>query len=507
MSEQANTKRVAKNTLMLYFRQILIMAVSLYTVRVVLNTLGAEDYGIYNVVAGCVTMFNFLGHSMTSASQRYFSFDLGKEDKEHLKVTFCVTFEIYLLLAVIIVVIAETFGLWFINNKLVIPSERLIAANWIFQAAIISFLMTLITTPYMALIIAHEKMNIYAYASIIEAILKLAIVFLLKIILYDKLIVYGILLAIVAFINTSVYRLYCHKRYTECKIHFIKEWTLLREILEYSGWNLFGSIATVVKKQVLNILLNIFYGPIISASRSIASQVNTTITNFANNFSTALRPQIVKTYARDQKEESLNLVYRGCKFTFFLMYVFILPLVIEMEIVLNLWLKTPPEQVVIFTRLALIESLILSISYPIMSLAHASGKIRLYQGVVGGSLLMNLPVSWISLKFGAPAYSVMVITVVIEIIAFVLRLLIIHKITGMSIRQYTINVIIPVLLVALLSTVVPLFIYHFMNQSIIRLLFIILTSFIGIISFAFIIGMNKNERRLLRKYLKGKFSK
>ena len=319
MQTQSNSKRIAKNTLMLYFRQILIMLVSLYTVRVVLNVLGAEDYGIYNVVAGVVTMFSFLSGAMATASQRYFSFDLGKNDTEHLKTTFSVTFQIYLLLAFAIIVLAETVGLWFVNNKLVIPAERMNAANWIFQAAIVSFLLTLITTPYMACIIAHENMNVYAYVSIVEAGLKLAIVFLLKVLPYDKLIVYGLLLASVALINTSIYRLYCHKHYSECKFRFVKDRLLFKEIISYSGWNLFGTVANVAKNQIINILLNIHFGAIVNAARGIASQVNVAVSSFGQNFTTALRPPIIKSYASNEKESAFSLVFRGRKFTFFLM--------------------------------------------------------------------------------------------------------------------------------------------------------------------------------------------
>ena len=253
----SDSKRIAKNTLMLYFRQILIMLVSLYTVRVVLNVLGAEDYGVYNVVAGVITMFSFLSNAMATASQRYFSFDLGKNDNEQLKTTFSITFQIYILLALVVLFFAETVGLWFVNHKLVIPQERMLAANWIYQAAIFSFLLTLITAPYMADIIAHERMNVYAYVSIVEVGLRLVIVFLLKVLPYDKLIVYGLLHTTVSFINTSLYRLYCHKHYEECKFHFVKDVDLFKEIISYSGWNLFGTASTVVRKQGITILLNL----------------------------------------------------------------------------------------------------------------------------------------------------------------------------------------------------------------------------------------------------------
>ena len=327
-----NSRVLAKNTLLLYFRQILIMAVSLYTARVVLAVLGAGDFGIYNVVAGVFTMFGFLGGAMASSSQRYFSYDLGKKDLKHLEITFSVTFQIYLLIALVVLLFVETAGLWFLNTKLVIPSNRLIAANWIFQAAIISFLLTLITTPFMAIIIAHENMTVYAYVSIVEVALKLGIVFLLEYLPYDKLIVYGILLSLVIFINTAIYRFYCHKHYSECKVRFICDGKLFKEIIAYSGWNLFGNLAAIFKNQGINILLNLHFGTIVNAARGIAGQVNSAVMSFSNNFSTALRPQVIKTYAANQKEDTMRLVFRVCKFTFFLMYIFTLPLLFVLNV-------------------------------------------------------------------------------------------------------------------------------------------------------------------------------
>lgn len=504
MPEQSNTKRVAKNTLMLYFRQILIMLVSLYTVRVVLNVLGAEDYGIYNVVAGVVTMFSFLSGAMATASQRYFSFDLGKGDNEHLKTTFSVTFQIYILLAGVVIILAETIGLWFVNHKLVIPVERMSAANWIFQAAIVSFLLTLITTPYMASIIAHENMNVYAYVSIIEAGLKLGIVFLLKILSYDKLILYGLLLATVALINTSIYRLYCHKHYEECKFHFVKDGALFKEIVSYSGWNLFGASVGVVKNQIINILLNMFFGPVVNAARGIASQVNGAVVSFSQNFSTALRPQIIKTYAADKKDESMNLVYQGCKLTFFLMYFFSLPLILEMEIILKIWLKNPPEFAILFTQLALIDAVIDAISYPLMALAQATGKIKLYQGVVGGILLCNLPVSFVVLHFGAPAFIVMVIAICITCIAFVVRVFIVKHLVGFSLFEFLRRSLIPCILVAILSFIFPALIRIFLTESFLRLCLTILLSILSTGCFILLLGINKSERQKLYIFIKQK---
>lgn len=503
----STTKRIAKNTLMLYFRQILIMLVSLYTVRVVLNVLGAEDYGIYNVVAGVVTMFSFLSAAMATASQRYFSFDLGKGDNEHLKTTFSVTFQIYVLLAAVVILLAETVGLWFVNHKLVIPAERMVAANWIFQAAIVSFLLTLITTPYMASIIAHENMNVYAYVSIIEAGLKLGIVFLLKILPYDKLIVYGLLLATVALINTSIYRLYCHKHYEECKFRFVKDGKLFKEIVSYSGWNLFGSMAGVFKNQITNIILNLFFGAVVNAARGIALQVNSAVTSFAQNFTTAIRPAIIKNYAAEEKEKVYSLVYRGCKFTFFLMYIFALPLCLEMNIVLNIWLKTPPEYTVIFTRLVIIESVLTSMSFSVMTLAQATGKIKLYQGVVGGILLLNLPVSYFVLKMGAKPYAVIQVAIGVEITAFIFRLIIVHHLSGLSIAKFIIKTFIPCIFVSIISAIIPVvFVYKF-EESFLRLIFTILISVICVSVAVFFLGMNKAERNGIVGKIKNKLRK
>lgn len=501
----SNSTRIAKNTIALYFRQILIMLVSLYTVRVVLATLGAEDYGIYNVVAGVVTMFGFLSGAMATASQRYFSFDLGKGDTEHLKTTFSVTFQIYLLIIAVVVLIAETFGLWFVNNKLVIPAERMTAANWIYQAAIVSFVLTLVTTPYMASIIAHENMKVYAYVSIVEAVLKLGIVFLLKVLPFDKLSLYGVLLAAVAFVNTGIYRLYCHKHFEECRLHFVKNGKLFREIVGYSGWNLFGSLVGVFKNQMTNILLNLFFNPLVNAARAVASQVNSAVTSFSQNFSTAVRPQIIKSYASDKKEECICLVFYGCKITFFLMYVFSLPLVLEMDFVLGLWLKNPSPLAVIFTQLALIDAVIDSISYPIMTLAQATGKIKLYQGVVGGILLLNLPVSFIALKLGAPAFSVMIIAIGITFLAFIVRFVIVKHLTEFSLKAFALQVVFPIIVVSVCSVMVPVLLKLVIKNDVAEFLAVVFSSVVLSGTFILLFGMEKNERQSLILKIKGRF--
>ena len=346
----------------------------------------------------------------------------------------------------------------------------------------------------MAAIIAHENMNVYAYVTIVEVALKLGIVFLLRVIPADKLIVYGLLLTAVALVNTSIYRLYCRKHYEECKFRFIRDGALFKEIVSYSGWNLFGASVGVVKNQIINILLNMNFGAVVNAARGIADQVNGAVVSFSQNFSTALRPQIIKTYAAGQKKETMSLVFRGCKFTFYLMYIFALPLCLEMKTVLSLWLKNPPEYAVAFTQLALIDAVLDSISYPLMTLAQATGKIRLYQGVVGGILLCNLPVSYIVLKIGAEAYSVMIVAICITFLAFLVRLFVVKHLSDFSIRDFLLKTGLPCIAVALFSALLPVFFSSHFTENFIRLCLTTLISLCSTALCVLFIGMNRIER-------------
>ena len=490
----SSTSRIAKNTLFLYFRQILIMLVSLYTVRAVLATLGAEDYGIYNVVAGVVVMFGFLSGAMATASQRFLSFELGRGDTEMLKKTFSVTMCIYLFLILIIIALAETVGLWFVKRKLVIPVGRMPAAMWVYQFSAANFAVTLMTAPYLAAIIAHENMSVYAYASIVEAALKLAVVFLLRMISYDKLALYGMLLLFVGLVNTSIYRFYCRLHYEECSFRFVWNGAMFREIFGYMGWNLFGSAVGVFNNQVLNIILNQFFGPLVNAARAVSTQINSAVNSFSANFSTATRPQIIKDYAADRIDGSHRLVFRACKMTFFLMFVFTLPLVLEMPYVLGLWLRDVPGNTVAFARLTLMDALVTSVSYPIMTLAQATGRIALYQGVVGGLLLCNLPVAYLLLRLGFPPYSVMVGQVAISVLATVVRLVITNWLSRFSLRRFAVKVALPLALVVALSALLPTLIVWRSRESFLRFFVTVISSVAGSSLLFLFVGLDKGER-------------
>jgi O-antigen/teichoic acid export membrane protein len=505
-----NTARIAKNTLMLYFRQILIILVSLYTVRVVLETLGAEDYGIYNVVAGVVAMFGFLSNSMASASQRYFSFEIGRGDFEQLKNVFSLSLTIYVMIAALILALAETAGLWFIINKLVIPVERKDTVIWVYQFAIISFLFTMFTTPYMASIIAHENMSIYAYASIVEVILRLLVVYILQMISADKLKLYGFLMLAITFINTGIYRSICTKKYKECRFRLYWNYSLFKELTGYVGWNFIGTISGIVRDQGINILLNIYFGPIVNAARAVAMQVNAAVLSFANNFTTAVRPQIVKSYASGNQSQMLTLVFYSTKATSFLLLFFILPLQLELSFIFSVWLKQIPEYVLPFTRIMLVDAVIDSISYPLMGAAQATGKIALYQTVIGGIRILNLPIALFILMIGFSAISVQIVGVGLSTAAFFARIIILSRQLQFSMYQYLKNAVTPIVLTAIAGSSIPV-IFVLLNPMGMKRVFItLLISTVSLGLSVIFIGFSRHERLILidriKKYIPFSFT-
>jgi O-antigen/teichoic acid export membrane protein len=483
------------------------MLVSLYTVRVVLNTLGAEDYGIYNVVAGVVMMFSFLSNSMASASQRYFAFELGRGNYSQLKCLFSLSLIIYILLTALVVLLAETIGFWFVNTKLVIPLDRKNAAIWVYHVSILSFVFTILSSPYMAMITAHEDMNIYAYISIVEVALKLTLAFFLRLILIDKLQLYGILMCAVAFINTMIYWFFCRIKYEECRFGLLGDKGLFKEITAYTGWSLFGSLTTVVRHHAATILLNQFFDPVVIAARSIAMQINGVVSSFSNNFSTAMNPQIIKSYSAEKKPEMFTLMLRGAKGSYFLMYLFVLPLVLVMPIALSLWLKNPPEDAVLFTQLTLIDVLVNSISFPIMTAARATGKIKSYELILGTIQIGCFLISWLVLLAGAPAYSVMIVTIGISILMFAVRLLIVRSLIGISVKRFFSEVIFPCCIFSIASMVFPSALWIMLRQNIINMLVVIFVSVLSVCGSMYMIGLNSSERRMVKKFIRQKLSR
>lgn len=507
MSSETN-KKIAKNTLMLYTRQILILLVSLYTVRVVLNVLGVEDYGIYNVVGGIVSFFSFLSGTMASATQRFFSYALGEHNLEKLKKTFIVNLVIYGVIAIIALVILETIGVWFVNEQLRVPLERFEAARWIYHFSVLTFIATIFITPFMAIIIAHEDMQIYAYVSIVEVVMKLGVVFLLMYLPWDKLELYGVLVFVVSVINAIIYIGICTRRYRECqfrKFYWDKE--LFREIIGFTGWTLFGQITTVVRNQAVTILLNQVFTPVVVAARAIATNITSRINVFSNNFNVGLYPPIIKSYAANDKKNLFSLIYNGSKMTFFLMWVFALPMFLEMDIILHLWLKNPPPEAVLFTRLALVEVLINSMSLPITTAARAPGRMKIYELTLGSIQIAIFIVSWVVLNMGAAAYSVFVVAIIANAIMFIVRLLIVRKLIDLSLKPYFYQVVFPVLGVTLFSGI-PSFALHIMLPD--NLIFKIISGLISVILVfisMYFIGLDKRWREKVRSIIVNRIRK
>ena len=499
-----NTTRIAKNTLALYFRQILIMIVSLYTVRVVLNTLGAEDYGIYNVVAGVVTMFSFLSGAMATASQRFFSFEMGKGNEAGLAHIFSVTLTIYAFLSVIIVIFAETLGLWFVCTKLVIPLERMTAAKWIYQCAVISFLFTIMTTPYMSTIIAHENMNVYAYVSIVEVVLKLAVVFVLKVVSTDKLILYGILLLFVAIINTGLYRFYCKRHYKECKFKLRWDRKLYSEMFSFTSWTLFGQFTGIIRNQAVTVLINQFFNPVVVAARSIAQQVTNAVSVFSSNFNTSLYPPIIKEYSIGNKEEMFRLVNNGSKMTFFLMWFFTLPLLLHLDFVLDLWLKEVPKWTVLFTRLSLVDVLINSLGFPLQTAARAPGKMRTYELTLGIMQLLIFPVSLVLFRMEFAAWSAFAVSITATVFMMVARLILVKSLVGIPIGQFFIKTILPLFMMMMASLGIVIGIRYLLPVGNIFILGQIVFSVPVSCATMFFIGFNREHRKQVIRIIKNK---
>lgn len=501
-SSANNNARIAKNTILLYFRMILLMAVSLYTSRVVLSTLGIEDYGIYNVVGGFIGMLAFLNGAMCSSTQRFITVELGRGNEESLQRVFSTCVITHGIIAALVFVIAETVGLWFVMEKMVIPEERMTAAMVVYQCSIATSIIQIMSYPYNADIVAHEKMSAFAYISIYEVFANLGIVFLIRIGNFDRLALYAVALLLVKVSVIMVYRIYCKRNFIEASMKKIFDKTLIKQIFAFTGWNLWGGMAGTLMGQGINVLLNLFFGPTVNAARGMAVQVQSAVHMFATNFQMAMNPQIMKTYASGEINAMHLLVFRSAKFTFMLLLCIMLPLAVEIDTVLGIWLKEVPTYTDIFVCLMLVICMIDSVSSPFMTAAAATGKVKIYQSVVGGILISIVPIAYIVLKLGGNPYSVFFVHIVVGLIAYTARLLIVRGLIKLSIREYIANVIIPCVLVLLPSAFFAVFVKQLMPDGIlfafINIAIIIVVT--AIISFLF--GLSTSERNFILNKVK-----
>lgn len=500
----ANNKRIAKNTLLLYFRLMLTMAVTLYTSRIILATLGIEDFGIYNAVAGFITMFTSITGAMSTATQRFLIYTLGEKNTKQLTRTFNMAIEIHIIMAVIILIVGETIGIWFLYEKMTIPTERVQAAFWVLQSAIFSTMIMLISIPYNALIIAHEKMQTFAWISIIEVVLKLLIAFLLNASPIDKLILYAFMLLGVQFIIRVIYGIYCKHTFPECKFYFFWNKTMFKNMSSFAGWSLFGCLAGAGQTQGLNILLNVFFGPTVNAARGITVQVQNAIQGFASNFQTALNPQITKSYAANNLDYTKFLLFLSSRISIFLLFIISLPVLLETNQILIWWLGTPPVYTNQFIKIILFIIMIDALANPIIVAAQATGKIRKYQIVVGGCLLLTPIIAYTIIKFIHEPTIVFIVQLCIAIIAQLLRIIIIKKMLYFSIQEYLKKSIIPILKACIPAFCICFGITYWLEESITRFIITTVSSFIINTNFIWFWGFNKNERKQILTVIRQK---
>ena len=498
MTEPAySNKRIAKNTLFLYIRMFIVLIISLYTSRLLLNALGIVDYGIYNVVGGIVTLFTFVTGAMSTSSQRYITFALGQQDEQRLKEVFRSSLQVFMLLSLIILLLSETIGLWFLYYKMTIPAERMTAAFWVYQISILSCVLGMLVIPFRAEIIAHERMNAFAFISIMDVVLKLFIVIIISLMDDERLIFYAVLMFLITFLNNIIYMVYCKKQFKEINYKMVFNKPLLKEMGNFAGWSLIGNLAGVLSNHGVNILLNMFFGPAINAARGIAIQVQGTIQGFIINFQMAVNPQITKTYATNDLNRMHNLIIASSKFSFFLLFFLTLPIILETNQILVLWLKLVPEHTINFIRIIFFIMLIDTLANPLIIANQATGKIKKYQTVVGGILLSIVPISYIALKVGSKPEIVFIIQLAIAIIAQIARVIMIRPLINISYRKYLKEIVFRCVIVMIVASILPIYIYQQMDENLLRLLCVIICCSVSIIITILLLGLSNKERVMI----------
>lgn len=498
MSEiSENNKRIAKNTLLLYARMLILMFVGLYTSRITLNALGVDNFGIYNVVGGVVGMFSILSGSLSAAISRFITFELGRDNIKRLKKVFSSAVTIQVILSLIIVLLAETIGLWFLNNKLVIPADRMAAAHWVYQLSILTFVIGLISVPYNAAIIAHERMSAFAYMSVVDVFGKLLIAFSMYYSPYDRLIHYAILLTALSLLNRLIYGFYCKKHFAECTYQFSFDRSLLKQMFGFAGWNFIGASSAVLRDQGGNIILNMFCGPAVNAARGIAIQVSTAIQGFVNNFMTALNPQITKSYAAGEHDYMMSLIYKGARFSYYILLLLSLPVIINARYILTLWLGVVPEHTVSFVQLVLIFAMSESLANPLITAMLATGNIRNYQLVVGGLQMLNLPLAYLFLRLGYPPESVFFVAIFVSVCCEIARLYMLRGMIPLSVGFFLRNVYFNVILVSIIAAIVPVLLSMVLTDDIVGFLISCICCGVCTAISILYVGFTRNERKMI----------
>ena len=502
-----NNKRIAKNTLLLYIRMFIMMFISFYTSRVILNVLGVEDFGLYNIVGGIVVLFSILNGALSSSTQRFLNYGIGKGNIEDVTLIFKNSLSLHIILILVILILSESIGLWYLNNLLTVPEGRLIAANYVYQFSILTFVLNVLRVPFNASIIAYEKMNFYAYISIIEAIMKLLIVFLLSVSYFDKLILYAFLIMLVAFVMNLSYVIYCLNKFPSVKLGLSWNKDKIRNITSFSGWNLFGSIAVVSSQQGINLILNYFCGVVVNAAVGVASQVTGAMYGFISNFQVAFNPQIIKLYAQNKLSDFYNLIFRASKFSFILFWLIGLPVLLNTSFILDIWLDKVPEYAVDFTKAIIIYLLIDALNGPLWTAVNATGKIKYYQILMSVVLIMNIPVGYFMLYCGFKPVSIIFSRIFFNLLAMLVRLIYLKNQLLFPLKMYLKSVLLPLLVMAVLSYFFSYF-YISINQNLyVNFIIKCMLSIVSVLLISFLLVLTVNEKKRILSVVKVKLCK
>lgn len=497
----SNNKRIAQNTLLLYFRMLLMMAVSLYTSRVVLNYLGVSDYGIYNIVGGITIILSFLNNAMAGGTQRFLNVEMGRKDNIALHRVFSTSIHIHIFVSVCVLLLAETVGLWFLNTQMNIPAERMYAAQWVYQFSILSTIIGIMSVPFNAAIIAHEKMSAFAYISILEAIMKLLIAFSLMFISFDRLIFYAFMILISSLVVRIIYGVYCSRHFAECRN---TTWTLdrqmMKHMLSFSGWTIFGNLGYILHTEGIAVVINIFFTVAVNAAQGIANQVNSVVSQFVNNFLVALNPQIVKTYAAGEIEEMHALIVRGCKIAFCLLAFFVVPLTLEAPTILSVWLGIVPDYTVIFLRMVLVISLCNSFSGVLATAKGATGNIKTYQVTLTLIGAFHVPLAWLAFELGCGPEYAMYVYLAIVIVLQIVRAWFVCNSLQFPKKHFLSEVVVRCVLVLIISTIIPVILHLSLSASFVSSVIICLTSMASVVVTSLFVALTQHERQMVYAY-------
>jgi O-antigen/teichoic acid export membrane protein len=487
---------------------LVVMLAALYTSRVILNTLGATDYGIYNVVGGIVTIVGFLNGALGASTSRFLTFALGEKNLQKQKDTFGAALNLHICVAILVLIVGETIGLWFFYEKMIIPMDRMTAAFWVYQFSIITTMVSFTQVPYNASLIAHEKMSIYAYVGLYEAFSRLAIAYLVVISPIDKLIFYGLLYLVNTVAVQVFYRWYTVRHFEECHFALVKDRALYKKLLSYGGWDLFGNLALVCQGQGVNLLLNVFFGPVVNTARAISFQIQGATSQFVSNFLTAVRPQVIKNYAEGNVHRMYTMTFYAAKFSYMLMLALVVPIIYEINFILNIWLgDAVPQDTAVFAVIVLMTYTWRTFHIAALMPYHAIGKIKTGNVTIGSLMIATLPIGYVLLKLGCPAYSVFLVIFAVEIISMFAIYWIIHRLEYFPYKYVFTKILIPCFFVTIVTIAVPTFITHFMEDGWWRFVLVGFTAEASLLLSALYIGLNKEERERVFSLVNGKIKK